>query len=77
MTTTPDIDVRELDHRSGDGIDVWLLWNTRTNRVTVSVHDERLGDSFELEVSGGEALDAFQHPYAYAGRDKIAQTLAA
>ena len=32
----------------------------------LTVHDET--GSFELEVSAHEALDAFDHPYAYAAR---------
>ena len=58
----------ELAHRSSDGIDVHLFWNEPTSRVTVSVHDARTDDSFELEVDGRHGLDAFNHPYAYAAR---------
>ena len=67
MSTTSDTFLRELDQRHGDGIDVRLLWNSATNRVTVRVNDTKLGESFELDVDGPEALDAFHHPYAYAG----------
>ena len=56
----------ELAHRTSDGIDVYLFWNEPTSRVTVVVLDARTGDSFDLEVDGGDALDAFNHPYAYA-----------
>jgi hypothetical protein len=56
----------ELAHRAGGGIDVYLFWNEPTGRVTVGVHDARTDDSFELEVDGRHALDAFNHPYAYA-----------
>lgn len=63
---TPEIAIRELDHRSNDGIDVRLLWNSQTNRVSVAVEDERAGESFEPMVGGVDALDAFHHPYAYA-----------
>ena len=78
MSTTSDTFLRELDQRHGDGIDVRLLWNSATNRVTVRVNDTKLGESFELDVDGPEALDAFHHPYAYAGRDdRPAQPLAA
>jgi hypothetical protein len=78
MSTTSDTYLRELDRRQSDGIDVRLLWNSATDRVTVSVHDTKLGDSFELDVDGAEALDAFHHPYAYAGReDRPAEALAA
>ena len=57
---------RELDFRSGDGLEVALLWQPETNRVTVSVFDAKTGDDFGIEVGPDEALDAFHHPYAYA-----------
>ena len=57
---------RELDHRWSDGVSVTLLWNTQTNRVSVSVLDERRGVAFEFAVQADDALDAFHHPYAYA-----------
>jgi hypothetical protein len=56
----------ELAHRTSDGIDVYVSWNEPTSRVTVGVLDARSDDSFELEVEGCRALDAFNHPYAYA-----------
>ncbi|HEX2411465.1 MAG TPA: hypothetical protein VHJ39_09875 [Solirubrobacteraceae bacterium] len=59
--------LRELDHRTNDRIDVWLLWREHDNQVLVSVADEKTGDKFTLEVREGEsALDVFHHPYAYA-----------
>jgi hypothetical protein len=58
----------ELAHRASDGIDVYLFWNEPTSRVTVGVLDARTDDSFEFEVDGRHALDAFNHPYAYAAR---------
>jgi hypothetical protein len=68
MTTTTITRRTELAHRTSDGIDVYLFWNQPTGRVTVSVLDARTDDSFELEVDGRHALDAFNHPYAYAAR---------
>jgi hypothetical protein len=62
MCTTSDIAARELDHRTGDGIDVTLCWNAGANRLIVAVQDERDGDSFDVEVDAAEALDAFHHP---------------
>ena len=59
-------EIRELDRRRSDGIDVTLLWNSRTNRVLVAVVDERDGEAFQLEVRASDAYDAFHHPYAYA-----------
>jgi hypothetical protein len=59
--------LHELDHRSHDRIDVWLLWRERDNQVLVAVADAKTGERFEIEVREGErALDVFHHPYAYA-----------
>jgi hypothetical protein len=55
-----------LAHRSNDGLDVYLFWDEPTGRVTVSVVDQRADESFVFEVEGRRALDAFNHPYAYA-----------
>jgi hypothetical protein len=69
MCRTAEITIRELDRRTNDGIDVRLLWNSRTNRIFVGVDDARDGAAFEFEVEAARALDAFRHPYAYAGHD--------
>ena len=37
MTTNSTADLRELDHRVSDGIDVRLLWRQHDNRVLVAV----------------------------------------
>ena len=66
--TTSDRVIRELDHRSSDGVRVTLLWSMRTNRVFVSLVDGRDDSFMHFEVAPAEALDAFQHPYAYAER---------
>jgi hypothetical protein len=62
---------RELDFRSSDGLEVSLLWEPETSRVKVSVFDAKTGDDFEVEVSSDEAMDAFQHPYAYAANHGV------
>jgi hypothetical protein len=56
---------KELAYRSSNGIDVFLLWNPANDTLAVLVIDEN-ADSFELDVTASEALDAFDHPYAYA-----------
>jgi hypothetical protein len=57
---------RELAHRANDGIDVWLLWEPRTDRVSVRVSDAKAGAMFEVPVSQRQrALDVFHHPFAY------------
>jgi hypothetical protein len=58
--------LRELDHRTGDGIDVTLLWDSVADQVLVTVHDTRSDELFELRVRRADALFAFHHPYAYA-----------
>lgn len=58
--------VRELAHRSGDGLDVRLVWYPAPNHVGVRVADARSGEHFELRVDPAAALDAFEHPFAYA-----------
>jgi hypothetical protein len=57
---------RELAARESDGISVLLLWDPKTDDVTVSVDDTRTGQYFELPVERDRALDAFNHPFAYA-----------
>jgi hypothetical protein len=66
MTVTAITTCRELAHRTGDGIEVTLFWTKATNTVAVAVLDTRSGEALEFEVDGTAALDAFNHPYAYA-----------
>jgi hypothetical protein len=65
-TTDFSADARELAARESDGIHVLLLWHPRSDEVTVSVDDTRTGQYFELPVERDRALDAFNHPFAYA-----------
>ena len=64
-TTIESSGMRELDRRSGDGIDVSLLWDPSTDGVLVAVTDARTGGEFRIRVDAADALDAFRHPYAY------------
>jgi hypothetical protein len=59
-------EARELDSRSGNGIDVRLLWHPADDAVSVFVYDATRNAAFEVEVDPRDALDAFQHPFAYA-----------
>ena len=57
---------KELAYRENDGIAVTLFWHSSSNRLSVSVYDWRNGDWFELEAAPRNAMDVFEHPYAYA-----------
>ena len=74
MTTSAGTGQRELAQRSGNGIEVTLLWTQSTNTVTIAVTDSHSAEQLEFEVDGTCALDAFNHPYAYAAtqRDRTA-----
>jgi hypothetical protein len=61
----------ELDSRASGGIEVTLVWNRRSNELTVCVSDSHTGDYFELEVAPDKALDVFHHPYAHASARDI------
>jgi hypothetical protein len=57
----------ELAKRRTAGIGVTLLWAQDTNAVSVLVNHEGTDCQFELSLEPGtNALDAFEHPYAYA-----------
>lgn len=56
----------ELAHRTGDGIDVTLVWVRGDNDATiVCVCDRREGAYFEIPAEPYLALDVYHHPFAY------------
>jgi hypothetical protein len=65
-TTSTGRSLRELAHRTGDGLEVTLFWTPGTDRLTVCVCNHRDGAYFELHPEPALALDAFYHPYSYA-----------
>ena len=64
--TTASNTLRELDHRSGDGLSIHLLWDPSDDSLTVTVEDSRTEEFFVIPVAAGGALEAFHHPFAYA-----------
>jgi hypothetical protein len=57
----------ELNSRSGNGLEVALMWQPRDNTAVVAVVDHHTGEAFVLDVHDDDnALDMFHHPYAYA-----------
>jgi hypothetical protein len=57
---------RELAERRAGSLEVALLWDSDTNRLSVCVQDESTGEHFHLAVRPAQAMEAFHHPYAYA-----------
>jgi len=57
---------RELAARESDGVRVLLHWHPHEDVITVAVEDVRAGNRFQLAVAPERALDAFNHPFAYA-----------
>ena len=77
-----DAKPRELAYREQDGLEVTLLWDPRSNDVSVEVVDRRTDSFVRARVPGRFASDAFHHPYAYAfaresGGSRVAQTASA
>lgn len=70
LTLVAERDSRELAAREGDGLHVQLLWHPSTDALTVEVEDRRVGDRFRLAVARERALDAFNHPFAYAATQR-------
>ena len=67
MKATIPTTMRELHSRDNDGIHVRLLWSEREGCLAVAVTDTRTAEAFCIEVRDGEnALEVFNHPYAYA-----------
>jgi hypothetical protein len=69
---TPLQPICELASRASNGIDVALLWNRRSDELRVCVTDAYTGVYFEVAAERDNALDVFNHPYAYAAARGIA-----
>ena len=66
---TTATDIRELDQRTADGVEVALLWHASRDYLSVVVSDTKAGEAFELVLDErDDALDVFNHPYAYAAQ---------
>jgi hypothetical protein len=68
---------RELAQRTSVGMEVTLLWSPADGAVAVQVFHTETGDIVELDVEPDHALDAFEHPFAYAGLQEMRSALAA
>jgi hypothetical protein len=66
VTPTAATNWRELARRTGNGVEVALLWNQARGCVKVAVSDARLCHHVDLELTGADALRAFEEPFAHA-----------
>jgi hypothetical protein len=57
--------MEELDSRRSGSFEVALVWNRRTNGLTVVVRDDVDGSEQRVTVDAEHALDIFHHPFAY------------
>ena len=62
---TLEQEMRELAHRVGDGFEVRLLWGEDGGTLKVVVDDWRTDEHFEIAARADNALDVFNHPFAY------------
>jgi hypothetical protein len=69
---TTIVPLRELAHRSSNGVDVTMLWDPATDRVHVAVIDYEVGEAFDVPVCDANPMDVFNHPYFYAGLEQAA-----
>jgi hypothetical protein len=56
---------RELANRATSCVEVTLLWRKLDNALTLRLFEVATGIEFEFGVRPEDALDAFNHPYAY------------
>lgn len=66
-TTSPRPRIRELAERASSGTRVRLLWRQGTTQLWVEVREPNADRTLAIRVEAERALDAFHHPYAYAG----------
>ena len=63
--------LRELAYRVNDGVEVSLLWHQHEDRLTVLVVDVRTRSWFNVPATSENALDVFNHPFAYAASNGV------
>jgi len=64
--------MRELAQRESLGTQVTLLWREGTRKLWVEISELALDITLTIPVPPERALDAFHHPYAYAGHRRNA-----
>jgi hypothetical protein len=59
---------RELAQRQSGSDEVLLLWHPESDQVELAVRNLTTGSGCQIEVASADAMDAFNHPFAYVGR---------
>jgi hypothetical protein len=60
--------VVDLAERHSPDLDVVLMWAKPSDRLWVVVTHRRSGRTARIDAPARNALDVFNHPFAYAGR---------
>ena len=58
--------IRELAERTTNGTVMRLLWLQGTRELWVEIHEPELDITIVIPAEPEHALEAFNHPYAYA-----------
>jgi hypothetical protein len=66
VTPRAGIQWLELARRTGNGVELTLLWSEPGNRVKVALNDGRVCHHVDLELARDEGLGAFHYPFAHA-----------
>lgn len=66
LDTSTRTRTRELAYRQNGGIHVTLLWRQDDDSLSVIVVDEAAGTILRLTAGRQNALNVFNHPFAYA-----------
>ena len=69
--------IRELAERTSNGTRVRLLWRQGTRHLWVEVREPATDLSLAIPIQPERALDAFYHPYAYAGAHSLRRSTGA
>jgi hypothetical protein len=68
---------RILHERKSSDLHVVLWWDSKTDRVRVSVRDRGTGEGFVVIPEPADALEAFYHPYSFRAAPEVDDLLAA
>jgi len=61
----------ELDSRRNDGHTVQLLWDPETNETSIRIEQDNPRKIIQFQVLGEKAMQAFNHPYAFAPPEQL------